>query len=88
MPRTGQWRRGPAPAYNGGMKTITDIVKRFLKADGTAARRTPAAVVESVEGRVLMSGSLLTTASPSVAVAHTAPTEQFSLNYTKISYEY
>ena len=69
------------------MNTITNILKRFVTAgDNTQGRRAVAAVVEPVEGRVLMSGSLLSTNG--FCDGSVRPTESLSLNFTKITYSY
>ena len=69
------------------MNTITTILKRFMKAsDNNPARPAVAAVVEPVEGRVLMSGSLLSTNG--FCDGSVRPTESLSLNFTRITYSY
>ena len=69
------------------MNTITNILKRFMTAnDSTRARPTVAAVVEPVEGRVLMSGSLL--AIHGFCDGSVRPAESLTLNFTKITYSY
>ena len=69
------------------MNTITRMLKRFTTADNNAqARPTVAAVVEPVEARVLMSGSLLSTHG--FCDGSVRPAESLSLNFTKITYSY
>jgi len=71
------------------MNTITHMLKRFMSATNnntTPARPAAAAVVEPVEGRVLMSASLLP--AHGFCDGSVRPTESLSLNFTKITYSY
>jgi hypothetical protein len=69
------------------MNTITRMLKRFTTADDNRkrpARPAVAALVEPVEGRVLMSASLLPTTG--FCDGSVRPAESLSLNFTKIMY--
>ena len=69
------------------MNTITTMLKRFMAAKhDNPARPAVAAVMEPVEGRVLMSASLLSTHG--MCDGSVRPTESLSLNFTKITYSY
>ena len=68
------------------MKTIADILRRLLTADGVGTHPSAAAVVEPVEGRVLMSVTLLplSLSGGGDGSMKAVPTDQVSINYTKI----
>jgi hypothetical protein len=70
------------------MNTITNMLKRLMTANSnkTHSRPAVAAVVEPVEGRVLMSGSLLSTHG--FCDGSVRPAESLSLNFTTITYSY
>ena len=70
------------------MNTIASMLKRFMPATTNTTRNRPAAsvVVEPVEGRVLMSASLLP--ANGFCDGSVRPTESLSLNFTKITYSY
>ena len=65
------------------MNTITNLFKRFMVSLENIQPRPAAVVVEPVEGRVLMSASLIPTAA--FGDGSVRPMESLSLNFTKIT---
>ena len=72
----------------------TNKLKRLFR--GTPHRQSQparaaavaAAMVEAMEGRVLMSASALSTGLSGLSSGGDRPTESLSLNFTKIEYKY
>jgi hypothetical protein len=74
------------------MKTVTQMFKTMFTKVSRASEQSAAhsaPVLESMEGRVLMSATLVMSSTSGICVpAEQRPTESLSLNYTKIEYKY